>query len=185
MESKKYGYTLIEIIVSVVIVAIISIGVSQFNLAWILNLQRSSIFVNQVVSIIEVTRNYFMTGKYITTSQVPAYAWKVEFPIWVSSKLYVRYKLTSAGAWIEEPRAGYTMNNFEKIVYVSCKQIDNTSVNINTAGLSVNIVFEPGKIWFEWCPDNSYRKIEIVTNFRGITKKVLFNGMSGIIENVQ
>ena len=126
-----------------------------------------------------------MTWKYISTSQTSAYSWKVEYPIWLSTSVNVYYKVNSTASWVQDTRATLKFDSFEKINYISCRKIDGSAVNINTTGSSVSIVFEPWRTAFEWCPDDSYRKIEIVANFKWNTKKILFNGMSGIVESVQ
>ncbi len=186
MKKNFAWYTIIEMMVAVAIIVVLSLSLAKFDIVSILSLQKKSIFTNRIIWAIEVTRNSFMSGKLVMTSQTPWYSWKLDLPVNTSSSnIYVRYKVSAASAWVIDTRQTLKVEQFEKIDSIICKKIDGTTSTVNTTGTYLWIVFEPGKIWFEWCPDANFRSIEITTSFKWQTKKIFFNGMSGVVENVQ
>nr|MDD3720617.1 prepilin-type N-terminal cleavage/methylation domain-containing protein [Candidatus Gracilibacteria bacterium] len=175
---KKQAFTLVELMVSISIVGILSIGILNLYGNGIQNREILNIFLNKIVGRIETVKNNSLVGKGIGTNlETPKY-YKVIF----STGNYMRTYYNTGGVDILFNSLSINpFENFYTIKSIECKKTDLS--NITTSNL-ITLTYKGTDISLTGCNNNYQKIIDLKFDYKGMESTIRLNTISGVLEKI-
>lgn len=167
-KNNKNAFTLVELMVIIVLIIIIILWIKSINFNKLSNEQKSEIFANKIISLIEEVRDDSLTWKWQFDSNLNTWFKKVEKRIIEIKKFWENFEIILKNDWIEAKKI--TKKEKEKIESLKCWK--------NNFSWNPTITFSSDKISLNWCNDKFY----ISVSFNNEKNEIIFDTISWLVK---
>ena len=181
MKNRSlYWITIIELLVVIAITWILVIWVSQINRGGLSDRQKIAIFINKLVSNIEVVRNNALIWKGIWLDLVVPQKWKIDFFSSWTWEIITSYDLDWTGSWNVFDKFSVIL---DKPYFLKSLECLNLSWDLEEVlSQTWSIIIEHNKFFLSWCSDVSSKKLRIVLKHKFFEEAFIVNTINGVIE---
>lgn len=181
MKKHLHWFTLMELLVVMMIIAVIALSAMRINFGSINDKQKSEILAQKLIGRLQTLKNYSTTGHWVWASLYTPELWQME--IWFGTGGTTARYLDNWWVWQEYSTYSYKLSLWEVISNIRCvNYFDNTIFqDITTTGA---ILFWSGWITFSWCPDSSYNILKISVRNGTLPTVIEINSMNGVVQKL-
>ena len=174
-KNHKAAFTLAELLVTISIITILALGISNVNFARLSQNQQVSIEAIKISNLIEEARNNALIGKGIWENLITPESWSVSIENSSSSgSLQVTYFSWSSISYDQwSAPFPFTISNLE------CQRL-NGSTDARSGPLIITFTGSLG--WVSGCSDNTYKKIKFDYWVWNLSQSITINSLSWVIE---
>lgn len=176
MKKNTSGLTLIELVVAVGLIWLLFLAFSWVNFNKNIDNQKANEFYWQILSHIETIKNYSLLWKWVGTNLLTPNKWTLRIN---NNNIQTYFQTGSTPELFTGSSVSF--DNFENIWPIRCTYLDGSNPEIPT---SIDIDIQGTQMIFTGSTlcTNNHKILEIQTNYKNISKKILINSVSGIIE---
>ena len=176
MKIKKSGFTLIELLVVILIIAVLTLGVSSYNFRSASDRQTLETFTNKVMAEIETVRTNALVWKWMWTNlEVPDH-WEIDITKSWSWKITTKYFYWATWTW-------YT------IIPPTWLIINKIICNAEKKDLKINetwwISFTWGTYALKWNCLTNYNLLTLEFRYKDSYDTIQFNTVNWLIERIR
>lgn len=184
-KVSNNAFTLIELLIVILIIAILILGSNFLNFNKVSNKQKLDTKTIQIVSQIEEIRNNALLWKWIWTDLFVPEKYKIDFSTswsWIISTQYLSWTYLDYNLF--NKRIEF-LNDFSSISEVKCLKLDKSLWNSLTNTQTWTIFIKWANMSLSWSCDSTTKILELNIKRKSDTKKIQINTLNWLIEIVK
>ena len=179
-SSKNKAFTLIELTVTVAVLAILLLSIKSINFSRLNWIQKLEIFTNKIIANYENIRNDSLIWKWLWSDFDIPKEWKIEYSLNNNWEIITNYK-DDSDVW-----NNYWNIKFEKdfkMTKINCKKLDWTSQTPSPSQAS--IVFNWSNLSLSGSCDDDTRILELIIENSTNNSTLNINTINWLIEVIK
>ncbi len=183
MRSSESGFTIIEIIVVVALLAIFTLTATSIDFSRLSVRQEQEIFTNQVIGTIQTLKNFSFQWKWVGTSLETPNTWTLNISQNGNGEIQSSYNTNTASS-VPYPSLDIDERDDYNISDIVCKSFDGSLSDDAPLSDSVTLSFTGDRITLSGCPSPRYTILEFTTSHAGYSDTVQIHTVSTVIQKL-
>ena len=183
MRSLAHGFTIIEIIVVIALLAIFTLTATSVDFSRLSVRQEQEIFTNQVIGTIQSLKNFAFQWKWVGLSLETPSEWTLRISENGNGEIRSSYT-TSTASNIAYPSLSIDERDNYSISGIICKSFDGSLPDETPTSDTVTLSFISDRIILSGCPSPRYTILEFTTSHGEYSDIVQIHTVSTVIQKL-